>query len=86
MSMKVNLQFCCKIDRSDQTKQMIYAGQLYTKYREKQENHFYLNNGKHTFKDISSIPLVVNTTLAPALRIFSIRSFVMSDSLSKSRL
>jgi hypothetical protein len=36
---------------------------------------------KQTFRDISSMPLVVNTTLAPALRIFSILSFVMSDSL-----
>lgn len=37
----------------------------------------------HAFKDMSSIPLVVKTTFAPALISFSMRSFVMSASLKR---
>ena len=40
---------------------------------------------KHALSDISSIPFVVRTTLAPAFKSFSIRSFVMSDSLQKGK-
>lgn len=35
----------------------------------------------YTLSAMSSIPLVVNITFAPALKSFSIRSFVMSASL-----
>jgi len=36
---------------------------------------------KHTLSAMSSIPLVVRTTLAPAFNSFSIRSLVISASL-----
>lgn len=35
---------------------------------------------------MSSIPFAVNTTFAPALRSFSMRSFVMSASLEKEEM